>query len=140
MNSSTRFLLLILLFSAFYAQSQVLSTRQWKNRVLLIMSENPNDPLVKQQASLFSEDVEEMKERKLILLQVFPEFYLMGGDSAIRRTSAEVYFDYKSVKKNFELVLIGLDGDEKMRRTELIRPDDLYAIIDAMPMRRQEMN
>ena len=140
MHSSTRFLLLVLLFSGFYAQSQVLSSIQWKNRVLLVMSENPNDPLVKQQASLFSQDAEEMKERKLILLQVFPEFYLMGGDSAIRRASAEVYFDYKSAKKSFELILIGLDGDEKMRRAELIRPEDLYAIIDAMPMRRNEMN
>ena len=139
MNSSTRFLLLVFLFSNFYAQSQVLSSRQWKNRVLLIMSENPNDPLVKQQVSLFSKDAEEMKERKLLLMQVFPEFYLMGGDSAIRRTSGEVYFDYKSAKKSFELILIGLDGDEKMRRAELIRPQDLYAIIDAMPMRRYEM-
>lgn len=139
MNSSTRFLLLVFLFSSFYAQSQVLSSRQWKNRVLLIMSENPNDPLVKQQVSLFSKDAEEMKERKLLLMQVFPEFYLMGGDSAIRRTSGEVYFDYKSAKKSFELILIGLDGDEKMRRAELIRPEDLYAIIDAMPMRRYEM-
>ena len=140
MNSSTRFLLLAFLFSSFCLQSQVLSSIQWKNRVLLVMSEDPNDPLVKQQVSLFSEDAEEMKERKLVLLQVFPEFYLMGGESAIRRTSAEVYFDYKSSKKSFELILIGLDGDEKMRRTELIRPDDLYAIIDAMPMRRYEMN
>ena len=139
MNSSTRFLLLVFLFSNFYAQSQVLSSRQWKNRVLLIMSENPNDPLVKQQVSLFSKDAEEMKERKLLLMQVFPEFYLMGGDSAIRRTSGEVYFDYKSAKKSFELILIGLDGDEKMRRAELIRPQELYAIIDAMPMRRYEM-
>ena len=140
MNSSTRFLLLVFLFSRFYAQSQVLSSRQWKNRVLLVMSENPNDPLVKQQISLFSQDAEELKERKLLLLQVFPEFYLMGGDSAIRRTSTEVYFDYKSAKKSFELILIGLDGDEKLRRTELMRPEDLYALIDSMPMRRSEMN
>jgi len=140
MHSSTSFLLLALFFSGFCAQSQVLSTSQWKNRILLVMSENPNDPLVKQQASLFSKDAEEMKERKLVLLQVFPEFYLMGGESAIRRASAEVYFDYKSAKKSFELVLIGLDGDEKMRRSELIRPEDLYDIIDAMPMRRYEMN
>ena len=140
MNSSIRYLLLILLFSSFFAQSQELSSRQWKNRVLLVMSEDPNDPMVKQQVSLFSQDAEKMKERKLILFQVFPEFFLMGGDSAIRRSSAEVYFDYKSAKKSFEMVLIGLDGDEKMRRTELIRPDDLYAIIDAMPMRRLEMN
>ena len=60
--------------------------------------------------------------------------------SEIPRPSAEVYFDYKSASKTFELVLIGLDGDEKMRRSDLMRPEDLYAIIDAMPMRRNERN
>ena len=139
MNSSTRLLVLVLLFASLFAQSQALSSMQWKNRVLLVLSENPNDPLVKQQVSLFSNDAEEVKERKLLVYQVFPEFYLMGGDSAIRRSSGEIYFDYKSAKKSFELILIGLDGDEKMRRTELIRPEDLYAIIDSMPMRRYEM-
>lgn len=139
MSSPTRFFLFALFISCFCAQSQVLSSIQWKNRVLLIMSEDPNDPMVKQQVSLFSEDNEEMQERKLVLLQVFPNFYLMGGKSGIRRTSEEVYFDYKSSKKSFELILIGLDGDEKMRRTELMRPEDLYALIDSMPMRRYEM-
>ncbi|MGA9270774.1 MAG: DUF4174 domain-containing protein [Lutimonas sp.] len=139
MNASTRFLLLLLLFSCFYTQSQVLSSIQWKNRVLLLMSEDPNDPMVKQQISLFSQDSEQLKERKLVLLQVFPEFYLMGSDNGIRRPSDEVYFDYKSAKKSFELILIGLDGDEKLRRNEMIRPEDLYAIIDSMPMRRYEM-
>lgn len=140
MNATSRWLIFLLLFSGFYAQSQVLSSIQWKNRVLLIMSEDPNDPMVKQQVSLFSEDREELEERKLVLLQVFPEFYIMGSDNGIRRASAEVYFDYKSSAKTFELVLIGLDGDEKMRRADLMRPEDLYAIIDAMPMRRNERN
>jgi hypothetical protein len=140
MNATSRWLVFLLLFYGFYAQSQVLSSIQWKNRVLLMMSEDPNDPMVKQQVSLFSEDKEELEERKLVLLQVFPEFYIMGSDNAIRRASAEVYFDYKSSAKTFELVLIGLDGDEKMRRSDLMRPEDLYAIIDAMPMRRNERN
>jgi len=138
MKASSRLLLFLLLFTGFYAQSQVLSSIQWKNRVLLLMSEDPNDPLVKQQISLFSQDNEELKERKLVLLQVFPNFNLMGADNAIKRNSEEVYFDYKSARKSFELVLIGLDGDEKFRRNDLIRPDDLYAIIDSMPMRRYE--
>lgn len=139
MKSSIRFFLFALFISSFCAQSQVLSSIQWKNRVLLVMSEDPYDPMVKQQISLFTEDDEEMKERKLVLLQVFPEFYLMGGPSAIRRTSEEVYFDYKSSKKSFEMILVGLDGDEKMRWTKLMRPDDVYAIIDSMPMRRYEI-
>ena len=138
MKASSRLLLFLLLFTGFYAQSQVLASIQWKNRVLLLMSEDPNDPMVKQQISLFSQDNEELKERKLVLLQVFPNFYLMGADNAVKRTSEEVYFDYKSARKSFELVLIGLDGDEKFRRNDLIRPDDLYAIIDSMPMRRYE--
>jgi hypothetical protein len=36
-------------------------------------------------------------------------------------------------------VLIGKDGGEKLRRTTPLSPEELFAIVDAMPMRRAEM-
>lgn len=41
--------------------------------------------------------------------------------------------------KTFSLVLIGKDGTEKLRRTTLLPPAELFALVDAMPMRRAEM-
>jgi hypothetical protein len=39
----------------------------------------------------------------------------------------------------FSVVLIGKDGGEKLRRNSLLSTRELFAIVDAMPMRRAEM-
>ncbi|GAB4400647.1 MAG: hypothetical protein OHK0053_22450 [Microscillaceae bacterium] len=39
----------------------------------------------------------------------------------------------------FTLLLIGKDGGEKFRSPEAVPPGRLFALIDAMPMRRQEI-
>jgi len=41
--------------------------------------------------------------------------------------------------KLFSVTLIGKDGGEKLRRTTLLAPEELFAIVDAMPMRRAEI-
>ena len=41
--------------------------------------------------------------------------------------------------KAFSVVLIGKDGQEKLRRTSPLAPNELFAIVDAMPMRQAEM-
>jgi hypothetical protein len=39
----------------------------------------------------------------------------------------------------FEIFLIGMDGGVKLRSKTPISVEELYAVIDAMPMRRREM-
>mgnify|MGYP006275992019 FL=1 len=39
----------------------------------------------------------------------------------------------------FAVILLGLDGTEKRRETAPLSVDDLFRTIDAMPMRRAEM-
>lgn len=39
----------------------------------------------------------------------------------------------------FAVVLIGKDGGEKLRRSAPLATDELFAVVDAMPMRRAEM-
>ena len=41
--------------------------------------------------------------------------------------------------QDFAIVLIGKDGGEKLRRTTLLPIAELFALVDAMPMRRAEM-
>lgn len=40
----------------------------------------------------------------------------------------------------FTVVLVGLDGGEKFRRDGLVAPGTLNALVDTMPMRRQELD
>ena len=138
MTRLTLILVLFFIFSPLLMNSQELSSYRWSNRLLLVMSNDPNNPEVRRQISMFANDSLDLAERKLMLLQVFPEHYLMGSNNFIRRQTGEIYFDYKTSERPFEVVLLGLDGSEKLRRFEIISPPDLYAIIDAMPMRRSE--
>lgn len=46
---------------------------------------------------------------------------------------------YKVKDDEFCLILIGKDGTEKYRTNSLLTLDKLYSLIDAMPMRKQEM-
>lgn len=39
----------------------------------------------------------------------------------------------------FTFLLVGKDGSEKFRATEMVTRQKLFATIDAMPMRKQEM-
>ena len=39
----------------------------------------------------------------------------------------------------FKIVLTGKDGGEKYSSSQILTPVKLYAIIDAMPMRKEEM-
>ncbi|MDI1249127.1 MAG: DUF4174 domain-containing protein [Lacunisphaera sp.] len=39
----------------------------------------------------------------------------------------------------FSVVLIGKDGGEKLRQTTPLAPADLFALVDAMPMRQAEI-
>ena len=52
-----------------------------------------------------------------------------------RDFTVETRFDTKT----FSVVLVGKDGGEKLRRTTPLAPAELFALVDAMPMRRAEM-
>lgn len=41
--------------------------------------------------------------------------------------------------KNFTFILVGRDGGEKFRSNKFVTADQLFALIDAMPMRKNEM-
>ena len=43
-------------------------------------------------------------------------------------------------KEDFEVILIGLDGGIKLQQTEVLKKEALFNIVDAMPMRRNELN
>ena len=40
----------------------------------------------------------------------------------------------------FTFILVGRDGGEKLRSSEVVKTDKLFGLIDAMPMRKNEVN
>ena len=57
---------------------------------------------------------------------------LMGVPESIR-------IQFSIPQKTFALILVGKKSGIKMKRYDRVELADIFALIDAMPMRRQEM-
>ena len=95
------------------------------HRQLLAFAPTPGDPALHHQRALFDQAQPAMTDRDLVLVPVI-------GPSDLRRR-------YHVTTPDFEAILIGKDGGAKYRAPTPIPAEKLIALIDAMPMRRQEM-
>jgi len=94
-------------------------------RLLFIFGKGENEILVQQQVRLLDSVREEIKERSLAIT-VVPESSALIGKYQVKRGE-------------FVVILVGKDGTEKYRTNNLLQPARLFAIIDAMPMRKEEI-
>jgi hypothetical protein len=127
------------LFGALLGSAQDLSKHRWENRLVLFITDDENNSTFQSQVAEFMKDLTGLNERKIIIYQVMPEEYKTGLNGNKKIKSTRLYNDYKKTDAGFEVVLLGLDGRIKLQRSELLPLEDLYAIIDAMPMRRREI-
>ena len=104
----------------------VMSPEQFASeRQLLLFGIDKNPSLVQQQIQLLNSESKGVQERSLTITIV------KGGDSRIKK--------YSINPGQFTVLLIGKDNSEKYRTNDLLPPDQLFGIIDAMPMRKAEM-
>jgi hypothetical protein len=96
-----------------------------ENRQVLIFGE-PQNTLVRQQLALLKKEAAGVEERDIKITQVTKKM--------------EGYKKYKvDPSKPFTLILVGKDGGEKFRSEKITTPQQLFQVIDAMPMRQSEM-
>ncbi len=135
-------LILLTIFSFFMvnADAQNLSTHQWKNRLILILVNDDAQAELQAQLTEFRARSAGMKERKLVVYQIQVNQFQRGLNADNEWiNSNKLYQKYKSDDSPFEVILIGLDGGIKLTQNDILTCEKLFAIIDAMPMRRREM-
>jgi len=120
-------------------QAQTLKTLQWQNRLILVMADDTSNLNFKKQITHLTKNKEALTERKLIIYKVFPNQYSKGLEIVELKSSNDLNKKYNPKQKPFKVVLIGLDGRVKLEQTEIITIEQLKSIIDAMPMRKNEM-
>ncbi|WP_031443708.1 DUF4174 domain-containing protein [Arenibacter algicola] len=114
-----------------YAHGQDLNKHLWKNRVLLIMSQNENSKEYQDQIAEFYKFPRELKERKMLIYHVLPQRYTLIKDPVDPEqnewVSSSALFD-KFAGKNvdFKVVLIGLDGGNKLEKNGLLSAEELF--------------
>ncbi len=117
---------------------------KWQNRILIIKTSNKEDPKYLEQIKEYNNSNVALKERKLLLFEIVGDSYRMTDYQKLTDESQwqslsdldESIFDELA---EFEVVLIGLDGGVKLKETEVLKKEDLFSIIDSMPMRLREI-
>ncbi len=132
------FVIAMVVFST-HVKAQTLEKHQWKHRVLLLMTEDLKNEYYTQQLDLLQSDIDGLKDRKLIIYSITKKAYATGFDNQEWQNSKKYYSTYKKNLKPFEVILIGLDGDIKLRKSTTLPLKELFSIIDSMPMRINEM-
>lgn len=118
--------------SAIPTQSEPkLASLRWERRVLLVSAPQAGDPAADAQRRIFAELKSDSDDRDLVLVEALGKAVRGTSD-----TAATLRRSYKLPANGFTVILIGKDGDEKLRSAKPIAMTKLTQTIDAMPMRR----
>lgn len=133
--------LMLLTLLPLSAKAQGLEEFRWTARPIILFTPNADDPLFQEQYRLLRESVEALEDRRVQLICVNPDGDGENTGIFLDRSRSEYLYDYYSVQPfQLELVLVGMDGDEKYRAKNVITPVSvLLELIDGMPMRRREL-
>jgi hypothetical protein len=133
-------LYLSVILSIIGSQNQDLDDFRWKNRIVLLFGSPEGKSLFTRQIEELKLDPEGLVERDLIIFLVAREQVTnLLSDESTSLSAERLRKKYSQADKKFQFILIGKDGGKKLDRSEFVPSDYLYAVIDAMPMRRQEM-
>ena len=125
--------------------AQNLEKHTWKNRILLVKTSDSASDIYQEQIKEFRNATDELKERKFVLYKItgdhfelidFANIELIDSGKIAGKPIGMTLND----KENFEVILIGLDGGIKLQQSEVLTKEALFNIVDAMPMRRSELN
>ncbi|WP_179862201.1 DUF4174 domain-containing protein [Longibacter salinarum] len=123
-----------------------LAEHEWTHRLVLVFAPTEDHPALAEQMAMWSAERNGFEERKLRIYRLVGtgsgRFYRQpdAEGQPISETSARGLRERFGVPTDaFVVILVGLDGTEKKRHPEPLATDDLFATIDAMPMRRAEM-
>ncbi len=117
-----------------------LSQFQWKNRLLFLFAPNRSHPLFDALQKSIAIEQAEVADRDLVVFVI-----LESGPSRMDMTDldsqvAQSLRDKFDVRGDqFAVILVGKDGGIKLNQQDETRLDDIFGLIDSMPMRREEM-
>ncbi len=124
--------------------AQVLKDHRWENRVVVIQAKDASSANYQKQLEEFVNSVEEFEERRIVLYQIVNQKYKYTD---FKKPSLESvwkpFLKWDELKVNpdeiFKIELVGLDGGIKLESKQVVLKEDLFKLIDSMPMRKYEL-
>jgi hypothetical protein len=118
---------------------QSMSNYKWKKRPLVVFAESDGSPLLAEQRQIVSRYRSDLNKRDVVVVWVVGRTLSteLGPPPSSNATSLRARYNVADVE--FRAVLVGKDGGEKLSSAKPLTAEKLFATIDAMPMRRDEM-
>ena len=139
LNSIGIMILGTLVFSG-VASSADLERFQWKNRLLLVFSPDRIDAGFQEISRELEERQGDFQDRDMILFQVFEEGQSSAGEETLSPEKVrELRRRFNIRPGRVTMILIGKDGGVKLKREHRIGLQEIFDLIDSMPMRQREM-
>lgn len=117
-----------------------LSQFKWKNRLLLLFAPGRDHPFFDNLHQTIMNRKGEVEDRDLVIFEIFesgPSNVNMNNLDSQTVQSLREKFNIR--EGEFAVILIGKDGGIKLNRRKQTEIEDIFGLIDAMPMRREEM-
>jgi len=113
---------------------------QWKNRVLLIFAPARGEPLFQTLHDSLMVRGADLADRDLVIFEVFESGpSTEGGEPLDPETARLLRKKFQVPNGAFSVILVGKDGGVKLDRQERSSLEQIFALIDSMPMRQHEM-
>jgi hypothetical protein len=121
------------------AGETALAGYRWKNRLLLVFAPDADSALCRRQQEMLLVVEHGLNERDIVVIFVIEDALSTKRKPTPNVSAVDLRDAYDVLPHEFRVVLIGKDGGVKLRQEEPISMADLFALIDSMPMRKQEM-
>jgi len=122
------------------AWSADLREYRWKNRILLVFSPTASDPGYAAFADAVSSRSYDVKDRDLVLFWVLEKGpSRLEGQPLSQEDAQDLRRRFRIKTGRFTVILIGKDGGVKMMREARAELQEIFDLIDSMPMRQREM-
>ena len=112
---------------------------RWKNRLVLIFAPSGEDTSYLKQKSELEGKTDELEDRDIVVIESFKVGRSMTAEVSLTDMQQSFLRDKFNVVDNFVFILIGKDGTIKLMAKQPVPSDDLFGLIDSMPMRKEEM-
>lgn len=117
-----------------------LDTYRWRNRLLFLIAPQVTEPAVRQVLHSLESRSDELVDRDMFVLQLYQRGQSLVGDRPITEAQSEQLRVELGVEPDEKmLVLVGKDGRVKRRAPLTTDVREILQQIDAMPVRRDEM-
>jgi hypothetical protein len=118
-----------------------LAEYRWKSRILVVSARDSDDPALEAQETALAAAHDEFIDRDLVLVKLLDNGVSTAGSRQLTNGEVAAARSALGIRAGaFALRLIGKDGSVKLSNDAPTSMNEIYALIDTMPMRRREQS